>query len=290
MAVLPVTSAEIEPAQVFMPDVAAVVVHDRTDLSTSDLALVTAVAPISVFEGNYACGDSTPLLFHPDYDNGEIRRNPSEYRALIARTVLGSIDTVAGHRWCAAEYLLSPVNRTGTFIHRPPFEIWPNTLGLARNPISDRAYAVTLDLYQLVERSEIEWLTWRPALVLLAGLATFAAVATRRRLRPLLWIGVFFVAHLANVVVTSPAHEFRYAYGLWLVSLMMLPLWYLVVEPTRARVAVARDSADVGRPSPTGEHPAGDPNGDPQDRHGGDVRVADEVPARDAVESEEDRG
>ena len=39
----------------------------------------------------------------------------------------------------------------------------------------------------VVEQSEIEWLTWRPALVVLAGLATYAGVAARRRLRPLLW-------------------------------------------------------------------------------------------------------
>lgn len=289
VTVLPVTSSEIEPAQVFMPDVAAVVVNDPSDLSSDDRSLVLAVAPIRVYEEFYACGDSTPLLFHPDYDNGEIRANAADYRGLVVRTVVGSFDTVAGHRWCAAEYLLSPVNRTDTFIHRPPFDIWPNTLGLARAPISDRAYDVTLDLYQLVERSEIEWLTWRPALVVLAGLATFGAVTARRRLRPLGWLGWFYVLHLANVVATSPAHEFRYAYGLWLISLTALPLWYLVASPDRAHIA-GTGSAGVRRPTPTGEDPATDANRQPQHPDGRDVRIPDEVATGHAIDGEEHDG
>lgn len=288
VTVLPVTDAGIEPAQVFMPDVASVVVNDRGDLSPQDLDLVTAVAPIPVYEDAYQCGNSTPLLFHPAYHNEVIREHPSEYRALIVRTYIKSFPTVLGHRWCAAEYLLSPFNRTHTFVHRPPYDIWPNTLGLARTPISDRAYAFTLKLYQLVEQSEIEWLTWRPALVVLAGLVTFAFVAWRRRLRPLLWIGGFYVIHLANVALTSPAHEFRYAYGLWLIALTTLPLWYLIVDPGRARLApVTITSARVGSAAPSSEHPAGDAHGDPETGDDDDVRVPDDVSAGNPVDDEE---
>ncbi len=289
ITVLPVTDAPIEPAQVFMPDVASVVVNDRGDLSPADLVLVTAVAPLRIFEAYYACGDSTPLLFHPEYDNQEIRDNASAYRGLIIRTGIGSFPTVLGHRWCAAEYLLSPVNRTDTYVHRPPFDIWPNTLGLARDPISDRAYDLTLAMYKAAEQSEIEWLTWRPALVILMGLATTVAVWSRRGLRPLRWIGAFFVIHLVNVAATSPAHEFRYAYGLYLISLATLPLWILVADPARAIIApdLGRGSSPVGRTPPGAGQPAGDTDRKPQQPDDDHIRIPDQVPTGNPIDRKE---
>ncbi|MGI9667502.1 MAG: DUF6020 family protein [Acidimicrobiia bacterium] len=234
---LPVTNNPIEPAQVFMPDVAAVIVHDPETFDDRDMELIAEVAPIAVWTDRYVCGDSSPLLFDPEYSNRTIQESPWDYRGLVVRTVVGAPGTVAGHRWCAGEYLISPINRTDTFVHRPPYNIWPNTLGLARDSISDRAFAVTSWMYVQAERSSIEWLTWRPALVMLIGLATFAGVWSRRRLWPLGWIGGLFVIHLANVFFTSPSHEFRYAFGLYLIALASLPLWYLITDPERASIA-----------------------------------------------------
>jgi hypothetical protein len=236
IAVLPVTNRPIEPAQVFMPDVAAVVVHDRGALSPDDLTLVTAVAPLAIWDSRYSCGDSAPLVFDPEFNNSVIQESPSSYRALIAHALIGAPGTIAGHRWCAGEYLLSPFNRTGTFVHRPPFDIWANDLGLVRDPLSDRAYDVTLWAYQVIEHPRLEWLTWRPAVYTLLGLITYAAVWWRRRLRPLEWIGLLFVIHLGNVFATSPSHEFRYAFGLYLISLASIPLWYLITSPSRATI------------------------------------------------------
>ena len=286
LVVLPATDAPIEPAQVFMPDVAAVVVNDLDIITPSDLDLVTAVAPLAIYEEFYACGDSTPLLFHPRYDNQVIRDNPSDYRRLVVSVASTAPMTVLGHRWCAAEYLLSPFNRTDTFVHRPPFDIWPNTLGLARDPISDRAYDATLAMYKAAERSEIEWLTWRPAIWVLVGLVTLGSVASRRKLAPLRWVGVLYLIHLANLILTSPAHEFRYAYGLYLLALASLPLWYLVVDPDRSRLV----STGMRRAAPATDEPAGDPYGEPQQGQDDHVGVADEVPAGHTVDDEERKG
>lgn len=285
---LTVRDQPIEPAQVFMPDVAAVVVHDRSSLSPSDVALVAAVAPLTTFEEYYACGDSTPLLFNGSYDNQVIRENPSAYRGLVVRAALGAPLTVLGHRWCAGEYLISPFNRTGTYVHRPPFDIWPNTLGLARDPISDRAYDFTLSLYKAAEQSEIEWLTWRPALVILIALVTYGFVAWRRRLRSLMWIAAFFVLQLANVYATSPAHEFRYAYGLYLVGLASLALWYLIIDPSHAVVGMTRHRSTAVRGAlPASDETGPDPDGDPQDRDERHIGIADDVAARDPVDDQE---
>ena len=236
VAVLPVTDQPIEPAQVFMPDVGSVVGHDPDALSPNDLELMVAVAPLTIWESQYQCGDSGPLVFHPGYNNSVIQDDPSSYRTLILHAIVGAPATVAGHRWCAGEYLLSPYNRTDTFVHRPPFDIWPNDLGLERAPLSDPAYSVTLSAYKVVEHPKLEWLTWRPAVYILAGLITYAAVWWRRRLRPLGWIGLLFVIHLANVFGTSPSHEFRYAFGLYVISLASIPIWYLIADPTRAKL------------------------------------------------------
>jgi hypothetical protein len=236
IVVLPVTNQRFEPAQVFMPDVGAVVVHDRDALSSEDLALVTAVAPLAIWESQYRCGNSAPLVFHPDFSNAAIQSDPSSYRALVIDTVFNASGTVAGHRWCAGEYLLSPYNRTDTFVHRPPFDIWENDLGLERAPLSDRAYDTTLWAYQVAEHPRLEWLTWRPAVYVLLGLITYAAVWWRRRLWPLEWIGLFFILHLGNVWATSPSHEFRYAFGLYLISLASVPIWYLIAKPGRAKI------------------------------------------------------
>ena len=286
LVVLPATDAPIEPAQVFMPDVAAVVVNDLDAVTSSDLALITAVAPLAIFREFYACGDSTPLLFHPRYDNQIIRDNPSDYRRLVVSVATAAPLTVLGHRWCAAEYLLSPFNRTDTFVHRPPFDIWPNTLGLARDPISERAYDATLAVYKAAERSEIEWLTWRPALYVLAGLVTLGFVAWRRDLAPLRWIGAFYVIHLANLVLTSPAHEFRYAYGLYLIALASLPLWYLVADPGRSRLV----SSGMLGAAPSSDESAGDPDREPQQGKDDDVGIADEVAAGHTLDDEERQG
>ncbi len=233
---LSVTNRPIEFAQVFMPDVAAVLVHAPDSISASNMELILAVAPIEVWQTYYDCGDSSPLLFNQKYNNGIIQENPWAYRRLVVGAALGAPATVLGHRWCAGEYLLSPFNRTHTFVHRPEYNIWPNTLGLARAPISDRAFAVTSWLYIQAERSSIEWLTWRPAIFMLAALGTYGAVWSRRPLTPLRWIPLFFVIHLANVFVTSPSHEFRYAFGLYLMALASLPLWYLITDPERATI------------------------------------------------------
>ena len=165
--------------------------------------------------------------------------------------------------------------------------MWPNDLGLERAPISDRAYAVTLDAYQLVEQSEIEWLTWRPALVVLAGLATYAGVAARRRLRPLLWIGGLYVIHLANVWGTSPSHEWRYAYGLYLIALCSLPLWFFIVDPSRATIGPAEPGSAVGGAGPALDEAAGDPDWEPEDGDDRHIRVPDDPATGDAVDGQE---
>jgi hypothetical protein len=237
LTVLPAQSTAIEPAEVFMADIGSVVVHNPEWFSEADRSLLEAVGPIAVWNEYYACADSTPLLFHPAFDTGVARDDPWAYRALVVRTSISNLPTVVGHRACAASYLVWPVQPDDSFLHRPPFEIPPNTLGIARSSISDRAYALTLAQYQWIEQDGVIWFTWRPALMILAGLATYVAIALRKPLRPLLWGGALAAAQLINVAATTPAQEFRYAFGLYLIAAMSLPMWWLVVRPEDAELA-----------------------------------------------------
>jgi len=240
LTILSVNPGTIEPAEVFLPDVAAVVGTDPGWFSETDLDSLEAIAPIEIWQDRYTCSDSTPLVFDPAFNHAPPRENPWEYRSLVARTALTHIPTVVGHRWCAASFLFVPAARTGSYLHRPPFEIPPNTLGFARAPISDRAYSFTLAQYQWIEEPGRLWFTWRPALVILAGIITYAGVAFRRRLRPLLWAGGLIGAQLLNVAAMTPSHEFRYAFGIYLLCLMSLPLWWLIARPATARIALRR--------------------------------------------------
>ena len=38
----------------------------------------------------------------------------------------------------------------------------------------------------------------------------------------------------------TPSHEFRYAFGIYLLCLMSLPLWWLVVRPADASIEPMR--------------------------------------------------
>lgn len=254
VAVLPVRPGTTEPAEVFISDIAATVVHAPETIDAGDRELLEAVAPMVIWRNQYECTDGTPLAFHPRFDAAVMREDPWAYRGLVAESVLQAFPTVAGHRWCAADYLFVPVARTGSFLHYPPFDIPANDLGVARDPVSFRLYDLTLAQYQWVEDGAHRWFTWRPAIVVLAGLATWVAVAVRRRLRPMLLAGSLLVAHLGNVAATTPAQEFRYALPLYVTALISLPLWWLVVDPERATI-VSDGSTD--RParsvSPAGE-------------------------------------
>ena len=137
VAIFPVDTTTIEMAEVFTSDVAAVYQHQPESFSEPEVVLLEAVAPLEVWRDRYSCLDSTSLVFDAEFSNDAIRAEPDDYRALVARTVLGNLPTVIGHRWCAASYLLVPAQPSDGFFHRPPFDIPPNTLGIVRDPVSD---------------------------------------------------------------------------------------------------------------------------------------------------------
>ncbi len=244
--VLGVDRSSIEPAQVFISDVAASLTHEPGNFSPGELAYLETIAPLDVWTGRYDCANSTPLAFDPAFDADAIAEDPGPFRSIVAKTLLRDPDTVLGHRFCAASYLFWPPQPGDAYFHRPPFSIAANDLGIERDPRSFRAYDFTLSIFQWAEPDGRLWLTWRPALVLWLATAAYAAVAWRGP-RRLLLPAVLLAAHALNVALTTPAQEFRFAFGLYVCGLLSLPLVWLVVGSAR-EVAEARPEpvAEVG--------------------------------------------
>jgi hypothetical protein len=221
-SLLDVRGASIEPAQVFLPDVAASYVSEPETFTEADEDLLEAVAPPLIWTTQYDCYDSTPLLFHPMVDQTPVRETPGPYRSLELAVLTRDPDSVLAHRLCAANFVYAPAQPADAYFHRPPYDWPPNTVGLARAPISDRAFALTDAIWRWAEIDRRLWLTWRPAIVLLPALA--AVVVFAFRARRFLLPSALLVAHTLNVMATSPAQEFRYAYPLYLMAALTLPL------------------------------------------------------------------
>jgi hypothetical protein len=98
----------------------------------------------------------------------------------------------------------------------------PNTVGLARAPLAGWAFDLTDRIWRWAEIDSRLWLTWRPAIVLLPALV--AVVVFAFRAQRFLLPSTILVAHTINVIVTSPAQEFRYAYPIYLMAALTLPL------------------------------------------------------------------
>jgi hypothetical protein len=158
------------------------------------------------------------------FDQSAVIEQPGEYRNLELAVLLRDPDSVLAHRLCAANFVYAPIQPADAYFHRPPYEFPSNTVGLARAPISDRAFALTDAIWRWAEIDRRLWLTWRPAIVLLPALG--AVIVFAFRARRLLLPSALLVAHTLNVMATSPAQEFRYVYPLYLMAALTLPLLF----------------------------------------------------------------
>lgn len=216
----------------FLPDIAASYVHEPENFTTEEVAYLDSFAPRQVWEARYRCSDAVPLLFDPAFHRERGAEDPGRLTRLLFTTYLRDPDTTLGHRWCVARYLVVPWQVSTDYLHRPPWEIPVNDLGVQRDPLSYKAFAFTSAVYRWVNQPGRLWLTWLPALPLwLAGFALLWA-KLRGRLRPLSLPVMLLVAHTANVALTSTAHEFRFAFPVYLMSWWLIAFALLGHAPT----------------------------------------------------------
>lgn len=219
-ALLDVGGSSIEPATVFLSDVAAAYNSDPGTFTTEDVRLLERVAPLSVWTDSYDCFDNTPLVFNPQFDASVVTNDPDPYRRLELEVLMRDPASIIEHRVCTANFLYSPAQPTNSYFQRPEYEIPQNDVGLVRSPISTEAFEITDAVWRWAEPASRLWLTWRPAIVLLPAVVALLLFAFFRKARRYLIPGSLFVFHLLNVAATSPAQEFRYAYPLYLTGLL----------------------------------------------------------------------
>jgi len=229
-----VDRTSIQPATVFVSDVAASFVNEPQNFTADEVDYLASIAPLDVWRSRYECHDSTPLVFSPDFNSSAIIADPGRFRELVVATYLRDPDTVLGHRWCAASYLVVPWQTGSAYFHRLPFEIPENEYGITRRPVSDRAHAVTLAVYRWAEAPGRLWLTWRPGLVVWAAAIALALAAARGRAARLALPVTLIVAHIANVALTTPAQEFRFAFPIYVMSLVLIGVTIVRRGPTEA--------------------------------------------------------
>ncbi len=212
----------IPPAAVFLAEIAASYTSSPETFTGEDVALMESAAPLGLWEENYTCYESTPLVFDPGFDMGAVRADPDGFLDLETRVLLRDPDAVLAHRWCAASYLVVPAQPAGVYFHRPPYAIPDNDLGIVRRPLSDRAFSLFDRIFRAAEPDTRLWLTWRPGLVVIPAVIVALVGLVRR---PDLRLGaMLFLIHLGNVALTSPSPEFRYALPLYLIGLLSWPL------------------------------------------------------------------
>ncbi|MEX2250478.1 MAG: DUF6020 family protein [Acidimicrobiia bacterium] len=227
-SIVDVQGSAIDPAQVFLPDVAASFNDEPETFSPADIDLMEAVAPLRIWTDRYDCSDSTPLLFDPEFNQAPVRESPRKYLRLEINVLFRDFDSVLAHRLCVANFVYAPAQPANAYFHRPPYDIPPNTVGLARDPLAGWAFDLTDRIWRWAEIDSRLWLTWRPAILLLTALS--AVVVFAFRARRFLLPSTVLVAHTLNIAATSPAQEFRYAYPVYLIAALTLTLLWPVVR------------------------------------------------------------
>jgi len=234
----PVDKGGIPAGEALLPDLAAQVVAHPSDLASDDLTIVVRVAPLGVWESNYNCRDSNPLMFGAQLDRSALRTYSAELVSLTLRSMAAHPDVVMSHRWCLAAYLFVPGQAAQWYVQRPPFEIPPNEFGVDRQPRSKLARAISVRVFEWSETRGWLWMTWSPALAIWAGMVSYGLLAFRRDKRFRL-AAVLFFTQLANVALTTSVQEFRYAFGVYLLGLLSVPLVWVAFRDRTPRAVLS---------------------------------------------------
>jgi hypothetical protein len=257
---LGVSGDGVEPAQVFLPDIAASYVNNPASFTEKDIEMLTALAPLSIWTSRYTCFDSTTLLFDTGFDHSPVRENPAAYRRLVRDVLTRDFGSVVGHRMCAANFIYVPDQPSQDYFQPPQASIPDNDIGLTRDPVSWTAYTFTFGIWSWAEVNDRLWLTWRPGIVILPALAAIGLFAMLPAGRRFLIPSSLFLAHLLNVTMTSPAQEFRFAYPLYIVAVLTLTLVYPTMRGYRGDTSRRPSSSSRSSSGPTSRvHEASSP-------------------------------
>lgn len=223
---------EVTPiGEAYAPEIAAVYHHHPGWFGNDDLALLTAVAELEVWDAAYVCGDGKSLIEDRDFDISVIRSNPGAYRGLLFRSAAANPMTVAGHRACAAGAFLIPGQPLGERFATYVYNVPPNDLGVVRDSQWEPGFNVTKAILVRVDQPQRLWMYWRPALLVWPAIGAIAALTVRRRRLPTTAIPLLGYLLLAVLTVREPS--FRESFPVYAIAFLTLPMWCLVFHGVR---------------------------------------------------------
>ncbi len=242
-----VERAVVPLAEVYAPEMAAVITHAPDVFGDEDRLLLEAVADLDVWADAYRCGEGIALVRDRDFDVTPIRDDPDSYRGLLLRTSLKRPLIVLGHRVCASGLLFLPRQPTGERFEAYTYNVPQNEVGLERETKWARAFNVTKAILVRTDRPASLWLFWRPAIVVWPALLAFAVAMVRRR-RQWSLPAIVFAAVLFVSALTIRAPAFGEVFAVYALALLSVPVWWAVLrrEPA-AELPAAGDGTQSKR-------------------------------------------
>jgi len=200
--------------------VASALTHHTDDFPQGQIAELTAVAPLEVWQELYDCADPTFLTRDREFDAEAISAN--RWRAIGFGAFARNPFTAIGQRLCATVSLMTPALPGDSRYYLPAYTVYPNDIGVEREPL----LSLSLDSTKAVlirsqQADRLVW-WWRPALpIAVAGLAYVLLAIKRRRMA----LGAaLLVGLLAGTFVAGPLPEFQVALPLYLTGWMSATL------------------------------------------------------------------
>lgn len=202
------------------PIVASALSHHDQDFPSRDLRDLSAVADIAIWQELYECGDPSVLLNDPVFVADAI--SSTRLREIGFGAFIRNPLAAVGQRICATVSLMSPSLPGTSRYYLPAYTIFPNTIGVTRDPLSTGALESTKAvLLRTQQPDRLAW-WWRAALPVVAAGLVYALVAARKR-RAAAGASLL-VGLLVGTFVTGPTPEFQTALPLYLVGWMSVTL------------------------------------------------------------------
>ncbi|MCS6841214.1 MAG: DUF6020 family protein [Roseiflexus sp.] len=217
----------------------AFVVHSE-HLDDSDRALLEQLLPLDQWRNYYSCYGPSPLLYSDPWRAGEVfNARVREFTALWRRLALRDPATLVRHQACLTTLIWRVTQPDDGYLDTWNSElIWKGgrDLGLAPASVFPEVRDEVMRQLRLLERPEVIWLVWRPALHLYLTLFCVAAASVRRRSWRMAALALPVAAQSSVWMLLLTVQNFRFQYPVYVISVLALGLLALPASEIRERL------------------------------------------------------
>jgi hypothetical protein len=243
-------------------DIAVAYAQRPGDFTSSELALLTSVAPLSYWRATANCynSDTTVTYTSPEFSIGAARTHATDLARLWTRLVKRMPDEIVSARLCRGAIAWNPfpgpargrtvkipIAGVGSYFGFPmsTLDESPDKGAIRLAPLSRSGHAVGVWLRKLSDTRQFEWLTWRGATWSYLAYLSLILFARRRRDVAILGLGAVILANQLTVAVNNPGQLVRYMAGPLILGILLLPLTF---ASPRTGPRAAPDPAAEGDP------------------------------------------